>query len=63
MLTLFLLLVTFAVLGLLGWIGQGLGCLGKFFANGITGCLGCCARAILYLIMAYMLFEVVCGIL
>ena len=55
MLTIFItivaLAVVFVVLGLLGWLGQGLNFIVELLGKGISGCLGCCLSYIWYILV------------
>lgn len=53
-------IIAFVVLGLLGWLVQGLGFIGAFLGEGITGCLGCCGRFIWYIIVTGIIIALVC---
>ncbi len=59
----FLAVIAFVVLGLLGWLGQGVGWIGRFLGNGISGCFGCCMSAILYILVAAFFIMVLFGLL
>ncbi len=55
--------VAFVALGLLGWLVQGLGFIGAFLGNGITGCLGCCGRFIWYIIVIGISIALIAALL
>ena len=55
--------VAFVLLGLLGWLVQGLGYIGAFLGEGITGCLGCCGRFIWYIFATGIIIALICELI
>lgn len=62
-LIIFIGILLFIVLGLLGWGIQLLGLIGGFLGNGIMGCIGCFVRFFWLIFVAFVLIVLVCSIL
>lgn len=62
-LIIFIGILLFIVLGLLGCGIQLLGLIGGFLGNGIMGCIGCFVRFFWLIFIAFVLIVLVCSIL
>lgn len=54
-----ILVVTFVILGLLGWGIQALGLIASFLGNGITGCIGCVAKFFWVIIVIFIALALI----
>ena len=59
LLVIFVAIVAFVVLGLLGWGIQLLGVAGSFLGQGITGCFGCIGRFIWVIIVIVVALAII----
>jgi hypothetical protein len=59
----FIAVIAFVALGLLGWLGQAIAWIAKFLGDGITGCMGCSVGAIWYIIVVIFFMIVLFGLL
>ena len=61
-LIIFIGILLFMVLGLLGWGIQLLGLIGGFLGSGITGCIGCFVRFFWFIFVAFVLIVLACSV-
>lgn len=59
LLVIFVAIIAFVVLGLLGWGIQFLGAVGNFLGSGITGCFGCIGRFIWVIIVIIVALAII----